>query len=221
MNRKVIPFVVAFVLVCLVMVVAAFFSFSGSVSAQKFGSDVAWSRPYSNAESMKIIDLTGDGKDDLFIQSPDNLTVLDETGEPIFGFGYQRMKTTLGDVNGDSIEDIVVFHMGTGASVNIISKGQPRELASSLPIGVPSRVAVIRFSSGNQIVLGDTAGSVLSLNTNGQSLWSSKLGVNEIRGMDDVLISGKVHVATGRARRSERPAGWWKSGRACGCCSAQ
>jgi len=195
MNRKVIPFVVAFVLVCLVMVVAAFFSFSGSVSAQKFGSDVAWSRPYTNAESMKIIDLTGDGKDDLFIQSPDNLTVLDEAGEPIFGFGYQRMKTTLGDVNGDSVEDIVVFHMGTGPSVNVISKGQPSELASSLPIGVPSRVAVIRFSSGNQIVLGDTAGSVLSLNTSGQSLWSSKLGVNEIRGMDDVIISGKVHVA--------------------------
>jgi hypothetical protein len=85
--------------------------------------------------------------------------------------------------------------MGTGPSVNVISKGQPSELASSLPIGVPSRVAVIRFSSGNQIVLGDTAGSVLSLNTNGQSLWSSKLGVNEIRGMDDVIISGKVHVA--------------------------
>ena len=195
MNRKVIPFVVAFILVCLVMVVAAFFAFSGSVSAQKFGSDVAWSRPYSNAESMKIIDLTGDGKDDLLIQSPDNLTVLDETGEPIFGFGYSSMKTTLGDINGDSVEDIVVYHVGSGMSVDVISKGQPRELATSLDIGFPSRVAVIRFSSGPQIVLGDTFGGILSLSTDGTPRWDANLGGAEVRGMDDVKVNGQIFVA--------------------------
>ena len=195
MNRKVIPFIVAFVLVCLVMVVAGFFAFSGSISAEKFGSDVAWSRPFPNAESMKVIDLTGDNKDDLFIQSPDNLTVLDADGKPIFDFGYQSMKTTLGDVNGDNVEDIVVFHTKNGQSIDVIINGIPRELANSLPIGTPSRVAVIRFSSGHQIVLGDTAGNILALSTNGQSLWNSKLGVNEIRGMDDVSINGKTHVA--------------------------
>ena len=94
MNRKIIPFIVAFILICIVMAVSALFAFSGAVTAEKFGSDVAWSRSYSGAESMKVIDLTGDGQDDLFIQSPDNLTVLDEKGEPIFGFGYSSMKTT-------------------------------------------------------------------------------------------------------------------------------
>lgn len=195
MSRKVIPFVVAFALVCLVMVVAGFFAFSGSVSAQKFGSDVAWSRPFSNAESMKVIDLTGDGNDDLFIQSPDVLSVLDETGEPIFGFGYSSMKTTLGDVNGDNVEDIVVYHVGTGMSVDVISKGQPRELAKTLNIGFPSRVAVIRFSSGPQIVLGDSSGSILSLGTDGAPRWNANLGAEEVRGMDDAKVNGQTLVA--------------------------
>jgi len=195
MSRKIIPFVVAFVMVCLVMAVAGFFAFRGSVSAEKFGSDVAWSQPYSNAESMKIIDVTGDGIDDLFIQSPDNLTVLNEAGESVFGFDYQNMKTTLGDVNGDNVEDIIVFHTGTGPSLDVISKGQPRELATLLRTATPSRVAVIRFSSGPQIVLGDSNGNILSLDINGQPRWDADLGNDEIRGMDDAKVNGQTMVA--------------------------
>ena len=53
MNRKIIPFIVAIVLSCLVMGVAGVFAFSGSVSAEKFGSDPVWSQPFNTAESMK------------------------------------------------------------------------------------------------------------------------------------------------------------------------
>ncbi|HKI54264.1 MAG TPA: PQQ-binding-like beta-propeller repeat protein, partial [Anaerolineales bacterium] len=195
MSRKIIPFVVAFVMVCLVMAVAGFFSFRGSISAEKFGSEIAWSHPFSNAESMKVIDLTGDGNDDLFIQSPSNLTVLDDAGEPLFSFDYESMKTTLGDVTGDNIEDIVVYYVGTGMSVDVISKGQQHELANLLSIGFPSRVAVIRFSSGPQIVLGDSFGGILSLDTNGQPRWDMELGSDEIRGMDDAKVNGQTLLA--------------------------
>ncbi|HSG44107.1 MAG TPA: PQQ-binding-like beta-propeller repeat protein [Anaerolineales bacterium] len=192
MSRKIIPFVVAFVMVCLVMAVAGFFSFRGSISAEKFGSEVAWSHPFSGAESMKIIDLTGDGKDDLFVQAPDNLTVLDENGDEIFSFNYQGMKTTLGDVDGDNVEDIVVFHFN---AVDKISKGKRYELGNLLSIGFPSRVAVIRFSSGPQIVLGNSSGSILSLSTDGTPLWEDDLGNTEVRGMDDVKVNGQTMVA--------------------------
>ena len=192
MNRKVVPFVVAFVMVCLVMAVAGVAAFSGSVRAEKFGSDVAWSHPYSDAESMKVIDLTGDRNDDLFIQSPDNLTVLDENGEEIFSFDYDGMKTTLGDVDGDNIEDIVVFHFN---AVDVISKGKQHELADMLSIGFPSRVAVIRFSSGPQIVLGNSSGSILSISTDGTPRWEDDLGNAEVRGMDDVKVNGQTMVA--------------------------
>jgi len=194
MSRKIIPFVVAFILICIVMAVSALFALSGAVTAEKFGSDVAWSHPYSGAESMKVIDLTGDGLDDLFIQSPDNLTVLDDKGEPIFGFGYQSMKTTLGDVNGDSVEDIIVYYVGTGMSVDVINKGEPTTIAQTLNIGFPARNAVIRFSSGPQIVLGDSSGSLLALSTDGKVLWDTDFGSEEVRGMDDTRIGGEIFV---------------------------
>jgi len=195
MSRKVIPFVVAGILVCLIIVVSGAIAFSGSVSAEKFGSDVAWSYSYSNAESMKVIDLTGDSKNDLFIQSPNNLTVLDENGNVTYSYNYTSLKTTLGDVDGDKVEDVVAFYLGSGMSVDVISKGNQRTLASMLDIGNPSRVAVIRFATGPEIVLGDSSGRLIGLSTSGQSLWGTQLGNDEIRGMDDVKIKGKTFVA--------------------------
>ena len=55
MLKKMIPFIVALVMSCLVMAVAGFIAFSGSVSAEKFGSVVTWTQPFNTAESMKII----------------------------------------------------------------------------------------------------------------------------------------------------------------------
>lgn len=195
MNRKIIPFVVAFVLVCLVMVVAGVFSFSGLAAAEKFNSSPAWSQPYSQAESMKVIDLTGDGQDELFIQNAFNVSVFDGSGTPMFSFDYTHAKSTLGDANGDGVEDIVVFYPGSGMSVDVISKGTVTTLANSLNIGSAARVALIRFSTGPQIVLGDSSGGVLALGVDGAQLWQSNVGSAEIRGMDDARIGGDVHVA--------------------------
>ena len=75
MSKKFVPLIIAAVLACMVMLVTGVFSFSGSVSAEKASSEAAWSQPFDTAESMKIIDLTGDGQDELFIQSMDNVSV--------------------------------------------------------------------------------------------------------------------------------------------------
>jgi hypothetical protein len=195
MSRKVIPFIVAFVLVCLIMAVASVFAFSGAVTAEKFGSDVAWTQPYSTAESMKIIDLTGDGQDELFIQNTSDVTIYDGNGNILWSFPYSSPKTTLGDVTGDGVEDIVVYYVGTGMSVDVISNGTQTKLAEGLNIGFPSRVAVIRFPSGPQIVLGDNAGDLLSIGLDGAPRWNTSLGTAEMRGMDDARIGGQVHVA--------------------------
>ena len=108
MSRKIIPFIVAIVFSCLVMVVAGVFSFSGAVTAEKFGSNIIWNQPYGVAESMKVIDLSGDGQDDLFIQNAGNVSSYDGSGNVIWTLPYQSPKTTLGDVNGDAVEDVVV-----------------------------------------------------------------------------------------------------------------
>ncbi|HET6595100.1 MAG TPA: hypothetical protein VFG81_05730 [Anaerolineales bacterium] len=195
MNRKIIPFAIAIILVCLVMATAAAFSFSGAVSAQKFGGEIAWSQPYGAAESMKVINVMGDDQDDLFIQNTSNVSVYDSSGALMLNLNYNSPKTTLGDVNGDGMEDIIVYYVGTGMSVDVISDGQTKTLATSLNIGFPARVALIRFASGSQIVLGDSSGNLLSLNLEGEPLWTSTLGTNEVRGMDDARIGGQPHLA--------------------------
>lgn len=192
MSRKIIPFIVAVVLSCLVMVVAGVFAFSGAVTAEKFGSDVAWQQPYSSAESMKVIDLTGDGQDELFIQNTQNVTVYNGEGTILWSFNYSQPKTSLGDVNNDGVEDIIVFYNG---AVDIIINGQASTLATGLSIGTPSRVSLIRFSSGPQIVLGDSSSNLLALSMDGQPLWTMNMGSDEIRGMDDAKISGQTYLA--------------------------
>ncbi|HET6822345.1 MAG TPA: hypothetical protein VFH34_06830 [Anaerolineales bacterium] len=196
MDRKIIPFAIAIILVCLVMAVAAAFSFSGAVSAQKFCGEVAWSHSYGTAESMKVINVMGDDQDDLFIQNTSNISIYDGSGEVMLSLDYDSPKTTLGDVNSDGMEDIIVYYVGTGMSVDVITNGQTTTLATNLDIGPPARVALIRFASGPQIVLGDLSGKLLSLNLEGEPLWISTLGTNEVRGMDDARIGGQPHLAT-------------------------
>ena len=196
MNRKIIPFVIAIILVCLVMAVAAAFSFSGAVTAQKFGGDIAWSQSYGFAESMKVINVVGDDQDELFIQNTSNVSIYDGNGTVMLSLDYNSPKTTLGDVNNDGMEDIIVYYVGTGMSVDVINNGQTTTLATNLNIGFPSRVALIRFASGPQIVLGDSSGRLLSLSLTGEPLWTSTFGSNEVRGMDDARIGGQVHLAT-------------------------
>jgi hypothetical protein len=197
MSRKIIPFIVAFVLVCLVMAVSGVFSFSGAITAEKFGGNVVWSQPYDTAESMKVINLMGDDQDELFIQNTQNVSVYDGVGNILFSQDYQYPKTTLGDVNSDGLEDIVVYYLGDlGYAVDVISNGQIHTLAQSLSIGLPARVALIRFSTGPQIVLGDSSGSLLALDLNGQPVWNGSTGTEEVRGMDDARINGQTYLAS-------------------------
>lgn len=195
MSRKIIPFVVALVLICLVMGVAAVFAFGGFVNAEKFGSTQTWTQPYDTAQSMKAIDLTGDGQDDLFIQNTQNITVYDGSGNTQFSFDYSSPATTLGDINGDGIDDIIVYYVGTGMSVDVISKGQQSTLATVLDIGFPSRVAVINFASGPEIILADNSGGILALSTDGQPLWNTQLGSEESRGLDNTVINGQQYLS--------------------------
>jgi len=192
MSKKFIPIIIAAVLACLVMVVAGVFSFSGMVSAEKASSKDVWSQPFNTAESMKIIDLNGDGQDELFIQGTDGISVFDGSGNLLYSYDYFSTKTTLGDVNSDNVEDIVVFDFG---SVDVISNGHASTLTDNISPGPPARTAVIRFASGPQIVLGDSGGDIQSLSTSGQLLWEASNGGDEIRGMDDTKIGGQTYVA--------------------------
>lgn len=193
MSRKVIPFIVAILLSCLVMAVAGVFAFSGAVTADKFGSDTAWSEPYYTAESMKVIDLTGDGQDELFIQNNQNITVYNGDGSTLWTFDYPTPKTSLGDVNGDGTEDIIVFY--AGGRLDVIVNGQVSTIADGMGIGTPARVSLIRFASGPQIIVGDSSSNLIAFSVDSQQRWSASLGGDETRGMDDAKIGGQTYFA--------------------------
>ena len=195
MSRKIIPFIVAFILICLVMVVAGVFAFSGAITAEKFGSTPTWSQAYNAAESMKAIDLNGDGKDELFIQNNANVSVYDGNGAVMENFDYSNPKTTLGDMNGDGVQDIIVYYVGQGMSVDTIVNGKQTTIATSLAIGMPSRVILVNFPSGPEIVLADTGGGLLAISPSGQTLWNATLGTQEVRGMDDAKVKGQAYLA--------------------------
>ena len=67
-SRAKTTIILAVVAVAVVMSVALLMTFSGSAPA-KYATPQAWSLPMSNMQSMKIIDLTGDGQNDLFLVS--------------------------------------------------------------------------------------------------------------------------------------------------------
>jgi hypothetical protein len=194
-NRSITTIILAVVLVVLVMAVSVFFSTIGFASAEKYSSNSIWSKSYSTAESMKIIDLTGDGVNDLFIQSPSNASIFDGAGNQIVSFDMSAGKSTMGDVNGDGVEDVVLFE--SGWKVEMINKGEPVTISEHVAnIGVnPSRVAVIKFPEKTEIVLGDTSGGLVAIDAQGNELWHTSVGSDEFRGMDDARVNGKTYLA--------------------------
>jgi hypothetical protein len=196
-NRSITTIILTVILVILVMAVSVIFSLNGSAAAEKYSADSLWSKSYSTAESMKIIDVTGDKVNDLFIQSGSNAAYYDGAGNEIALFDIGFGKSTMGDVNGDGVEDVVLFQVFP-PMVQLVSKGEETTLVDTTTnIGSPSRVAIIKFPGQTQIILGDESGGLLALDAQGNELWRSTMGSEELRGMDDARVNRKIYLAVG------------------------
>ena len=156
--------------------------------------------PSSNVQSLQLIDLDGDGEDDLFVQDPSSFTVFGVSGEPLWGERLQApVSTTMGDVDADGDEDLVTFQ--AGGAVRATSGGSELWSVRLNNVAQPARAAVIRFSSGTQVVVGDTNGQLVALSgATGGEVWRAQLtGDSEARGLDDALRDGdRLLVAANR-----------------------
>ncbi len=193
-SRSKTTIILALVLILIVMCAAVFVTYANLTQSEKYSSNLNWQISYRGAESMKIIDLTGDGQKDVFVQNPNNVTILNQLGGLFFQEDYPSpLTTTMGDVNGDGVEDVVVF---SPTSVSVLSNGSEIMKADVLDLNIPARAAVVRFQNGSQIILGDTDGNLLSLSPTGQELWLTKLSPSyPIRGLDTALLNGQVYLA--------------------------
>ena len=214
-NRNLIIIVVAVILMIAVLGCAVFVTVSGLAEREKFDVNTIWKAPIGGALSVNVTDLTGDGERDVFAQTERSFSVLDSGGQIIFEKGYdQPIATTQGDVNGDSVPDIVVFSWD-GAQAHITAfTGQGDVLwDDSLPnVTVPSRIVTLDFENDrrNELVVGDLSGQLIALSEERAISWDySDLFGSNLRGLDelqtpagDIVVGGDENgsvVAINRA----------------------
>jgi outer membrane protein assembly factor BamB len=204
--NKTVTIVLAVVLMVIVMTISVILFFSGAAAREKWDFQEVWTASFSGAESMKIIDLTGDKVKDVFLQSQSEVAILDAQGQEIWSQTYEMPATTMGDFNGDGTDDFVVIHWAAGESVTATAyTGQGQELWSrALPnFGEPSRATSVDFQGDKvrEIVAGDMVGHLVCLSSQGEILWEYDLPSPTsivdayVRGLDDVSLAGTTAVA--------------------------
>jgi hypothetical protein len=205
--NKTVTIVLAVVLMVIVMTISIILFFTGTAAREKWEFQEVWTASFSGAESMKVIDLTGDKVKDVFLQSTSEVAILDAQGQEVWSGTYQAPATTMGDFDGDGTDDFVVIHWPTGESVTATAyTGQGQELwRRALPnFGEPSRATSVDFEGDKvrEIVAGDMNGHLVCLSSQGEILWeydlpnpTSNPDDAYVRGLDDVSLAGLTAVA--------------------------
>jgi hypothetical protein len=205
--NKTVTIVLAVVLMVIVMTISIILFFTGSAAREKWEFQEIWTASFSGAESMKIIDLTGDKARDVFLQSRSEVAILDAQGQKIWSGTYQAPATTMGDFNGDGTDDFVVIYQPPGESVTATAyTGQGQQLwTRALPnFGEPSRATSVDFQGDKvrEVVAGDMVGHLVSLSSQGDLLWEYDLpnptlnpADSYVRGLDDVSLAGTTAIA--------------------------
>ena len=204
--NKTVTIVLAVVLMVIVMTVSVILFFTGAATREKWDFQEVWTASFSGAESMKIIDLTGDKVKDVFLQSTSEVAILDAQGQEVWSGTYQAPATTMGDFDGDGTDDFVVIHWPAGESVTAAAyTGQGQELwRRALPdFGEPSRATSVDLQGDKvrEVVAGDMNGHLVCLSSRGEILWEYDLPSPTssadayVRGLDDVPLAGTTGVA--------------------------
>ncbi|HID61166.1 MAG TPA: hypothetical protein EYP49_00240, partial [Anaerolineae bacterium] len=204
--NKTVTIVLAVVLMVIVMTISVILFFTGAAAREKWEFQEVWTAYFPEAESMKIIDLTGDKVRDVFLQSQSEVAILDARGQKIWSGTCQSPATTMGDFNGDGTDDFVVIYQPSGESVTATAyTGQGQELwTRALPnFGDPSRAISVDFQGDKvrEMVAGDMNGHLVCLSSQGEVLWEydlpnpTSMADAYVRGLDDVSLAGTMAVA--------------------------
>ena len=143
--RAVITIILAFLMVLVVMAIAVLMTLGNTVKAEKVITDQTWSQSFANPLYLKLIDLSGDGQKDLFVQTEFAFYVYDvETQAVLFEHEFELpFQFTFRDMDGDQVEDVIIYAMEDYATLMFFSRG---EMIASYPIEdlmFPVRVAVL------------------------------------------------------------------------------
>ncbi|HFD39993.1 MAG TPA: hypothetical protein ENJ31_09160, partial [Anaerolineae bacterium] len=203
--KKTIPIMAAllifFVLVCsLVMHL-------GAVGESRFHHETLWTAALDGTapETLKAIDLTGDGEDEVFAQTPGQVAVLTAAGEDLYRQNVQNAKTTMGDLNGDGVDEFVVAQPeGDGLRVTALTVDGTQLWEVAVPgVGRPARGQSLDFEGDGrrEVVFGTDAGVIVVLDgATGATRWQYTFAADNpenlmVRGADDALVAGRTYLA--------------------------
>lgn len=199
-SRVTITIVLAVVLMVLVMSVAAILTFTGIAARDKWTSAETWSQPAPGVLSMKVTNLTGAGKTDLFVQAGSSVMVFDASGRQVFNQSFPgTLAASMGDVDGDGVQEIIAYYAPGGDSIVAVFEatgGDPIWQANVQGLGAVGRAAVIDLDGTGRtgVVVGDMRGKLAAVSANGEERWRYDMQSNsDLRGLDNIM-AGKTQL---------------------------
>ncbi|RLC77606.1 MAG: hypothetical protein DRI61_11225 [Chloroflexi bacterium] len=207
MERKNIT-LIAITLILFILVSSVVLHITGAGRKGKFRQKVLWEAPVGGSppETLKVIDLDGDGRDEVFAQTPEEIAVFSFEGEKLLSLKVADSKTTMGDFNGDGVDEFAVaWPEGSDLKVAVYNIGGEKLWESLVPsVGRPTRGTSLDFEGDGrrEVVFGTQLSYVVCLDgATGQERWRYQLvpGIERediyVRGMDDALVNGKAYLA--------------------------
>jgi len=220
-SRAKVTMILAVVLMLLVMGVAAVLTLTGAGARERYTAGETWTQPAADVASAKVTNLTGAGKTDLFVQAANSVLIFDGTGNRVFEQTFPgTLAASMGDVDGDDIQEILVYYKPERNSVAAAFKatggGQLLWQTEIDGLGDVGRAAVVDFDGDGRmgLVVGDIRGKLVAISNRGEVQWRYDLhSVSDLRGLDSVLtgrtqlvaaadIDGRVAVLDGTGKEA-------------------
>lgn len=206
--NKTVTVILAVVLMVIVMAISAVLYFGNVAERTKVELSDLWSADVGGGEvqSLKAINLTGDKNSEVFVQTTDRVVVFDLQGKRLWQADSIYLTTTMGDFNGDGLDEVAVIHGKEQAvQVEMVDGSGNRLWTKPLNgLGQPSRALSVDFNGDKkrEMVVGDMTGRLVCLDSAGAVIWSYALPQTAkkedlyVRGLDDVALgSGRTAVA--------------------------
>jgi len=200
-SRTITVIVLAVVLMVVVMGAAVAITFLGMANRDKWAIHETWSQSAPSVQSMKVTNLVGESKTDLFVQAGSTVMVFDSSGKQVFSKDYPgTLATTMGDVNGDGAQEVIVYYASGQSVVSAIkaTEAGPAVWQVALTgLGAVGRAAAVDFDGTGKygVVVGDTIGRLVAISSTGKELWRYDLKATELRGLDTILVGKPQLIA--------------------------